>query len=177
MIAWGNLHLARPVVRENSFEIHQFDRVGKGCLSYMVLTSAGSAVIDPSRHNEYYADFAAAHSSPIRIVIDTHAHADHISGARELVRSYRARYFLHPFDPVHPMDVLRARFDFDPLWDGQELHLGESNIRVLHTPGHTLGEVSLLINDKFLLTGDTLFMSSAGRPDLGGKGEPWSHDL
>lgn len=177
MLAWGNLHKFRPIVREKNLEIYQIDRVGKGCLSYVLITPAGSLVIDPSRHIKNYLDFASEHGSPIRMVVDTHAHADHISGAVELARTTQAPYFLHPFDGVHPMDVLRARFEFEPLWDGKELELGGSKIRTIHTPGHTLGEVSLLINEKYLVTGDTLFICSAGRPDLGGKGEPWSHDL
>ncbi len=177
MIAWGNLHEFRPVVREKNLEIHQVDRVGKGCLSYVVLTPAGSIVIDPSRQVKNYLDFAASHGSEIRMVIDTHAHADHISGGAALSQAAQARYYLHPFDAIHPMDALRARFQFEPLWDGKELELGGVTIRTIHTPRHTLGEVSLLLNEKYLLTGDTLFIHSAGRPDLGGRGEPWSHDM
>lgn len=177
MIAWGNLHKFRPIVRDKELEIHQADRVGKGCLSYFVWTPAGSIVIDPSRHVKNYLDFAAARSSEIRMVIDTHAHADHISGGADLSHTARAKYYLHPFDAIHPVDVLRARFPFEPLWDGNVLELGGVTLRTIHTPGHTLGEISLLLNENYLLTGDTLFIHSAGRPDLGGRGEPWSHDM
>jgi glyoxylase-like metal-dependent hydrolase (beta-lactamase superfamily II) len=129
-------------------------------------------VIDPSRHVKNYLEFTGARGSEIRMVIDTHAHADHISWGATLSQAAQARYFLHPFDAIHPMDALRARFQFEPLWDGKELELGGVTIRTIHTPGHTLDEISLLLNEKYLLTGDTLFIRSAGRPDLGGKGDP-----
>lgn len=76
-----------------------------------------------------------------------------------------------------PMDVLPAAIHFAPLWDGQRLQVGKLNVEVIHTPGHTLGIVSLLVNNRYLFTGDTLFIHSFGRPDLGGQGEAWGHIL
>jgi len=80
-------------------------------------------------------------------------------------------------DAIHPMDVLPATIHFEPCWNGQTFQVGPLNVQVVHTPGHTLGIVSLLVNNRYLFTGDTLFLHSFGRPDLGGQGEAWSHIL
>ncbi len=106
----------------------------------------------------------------IACVIDTHVHADHYSGGRELARRAGARYCLHE----NARDAVK--FDFDPLSDGQSIELGNVKIKVLHTPGHTLESVCLLVSDArrgpepwFAITGDTLFVGSTGRPDLAGR--------
>lgn len=98
-------------------------------------------------------------------VIDTHVHADHISGGRELAEATGAEYCLHETAP--------ASFTFRRLRDGETLTLGNIVIHVVHTPGHTPDSVSLSIVDKtrgdepwFLLTGDSLLVGDAGRPDL-----------
>lgn len=103
----------------------------------------------------------------IKYVIDTHIQADHLSGGRSLAERTGAEYSLH-----NSADVT---FNFNPLIDNQELDLGNVNIRVLHTPGHTPESICLLVTDKtrgpdpwFLLTGDTLFVGAVGRPDLPG---------
>jgi glyoxylase-like metal-dependent hydrolase (beta-lactamase superfamily II) len=134
-------------------------------------------VIDPSRHVDEYARFAEQQSATLTHVLDTHAHADHLSGGVTLARRVGARYFLHPYDGIHPMDALPAVIPFEPLWDGQTLPMGKLKVEVIHTAGHTLGAVSLLVNDRYLFSGDTLFLRSFGRPDLGGQGEAWSHLL
>lgn len=103
-------------------------------------------------------------------VIDTHVHADHFSGGRELARRVGAPYCLHESNQG------RVRFDFTPLTDGQRLDAGNVVVDVLHTPGHTLDSISLLVRDLrrgnepwFVITGDTLFVGAVGRPDLAGR--------
>ena len=103
-------------------------------------------------------------------VIDTHVHADHFSGGRELARRVGAPYYLHESNQG------RALFDFTPLTDGQRLDAGNVVVDVLHTPGHTLDSISLLVRDLrrgnepwFVITGDTLFVGAVGRPDLAGR--------
>lgn len=103
-------------------------------------------------------------------VIDTHIHADHHSGGRELAHRCGASYCLHEFDRG------RTQFDFTPLADGQTLEVGNVRIQVLHTPGHTQDSLCLLVTDRrrgeapwFVLTGDTLFVGAIGRPDLAGR--------
>ena len=177
IVGWGQHYAFRPVAVENDFTIHQVDRVGKGCLSYVLIADGQMIVVDPSRHVDEYVRFAKEQGVAITHVFDTHAHADHISGGGELSQRTEARYFLHPYDAIHPMDVLPATIHFAPCWDGQTFQVGPLKVQVIHTPGHTLGIVSLLVNNRYLFTGDTLFINSFGRPDLGGQGEAWSHVL
>lgn len=105
---------------------------------------------------------------PIHYVIDTHVHADHLSGGPTLAKAVGAPYLLH--------EAAGARVAFEPLRDAQTLDVGNTQIRVLHTPGHTPESVSLLVTDLrrgdapwFVLTGDTLFVGAVGRPDLAGR--------
>lgn len=103
-------------------------------------------------------------------VIDTHVHADHYSGGRKLAEMVSAPYCLHESDT----DLVR--FPFHPLHDNEIIEAGNVVIRVLHTPGHTPDSICLLVTDKrrgdepwFVITGDTLFVGSVGRPDLAGR--------
>lgn len=103
-------------------------------------------------------------------VIDTHVHADHYSGGRELARRVGASYCLH--EAAREM----VAFDFEALHDGQRLDVGNVKVEVLHTPGHTLDSMCLLVQDArrgdvpwFVVTGDTLFVGAVGRPDLAGR--------
>lgn len=106
----------------------------------------------------------------IDYIIDTHIHADHLSGGRELAQRAGGQYYLHA--------SAAAQFAFTPLHDGQLLEIGNVSVQVLHTPGHTLDSICLLVSDNrrsaepwFALTGHTLFVGSAGRPDLRGEEE------
>ncbi len=103
-------------------------------------------------------------------VIDTHVHADHCSGGRELARRVGAPYCLH--EAAREL----VAFDFEALRDGQWLDIGNVKIEVLHTPGHTHESICLLVKDArrgdapwFVVTGDTLFVGAVGRPDLAGR--------
>jgi len=106
----------------------------------------------------------------IKYVIDTHVHADHYSGGRALAERVGAAYGLHESDK----NVVK--FAFVPLRDDQVLEIGNVGIRVLHTPGHTVDSICLLVTDRrrgnepwFVVTGDTLFVGAVGRPDLAGR--------
>jgi hydroxyacylglutathione hydrolase len=103
-------------------------------------------------------------------VIETHIQADHRSGGRELAKRTGAEYCLH--------ESSEASFDFHRLKDGDEIVCGNVIVRIIHTPGHTPESICLLVTDRtrgllpwFLLTGDTLFVGSVGRPDLPGNAE------
>ena len=105
-------------------------------------------------------------------VIETHVHADHLSGGRRLAEMTGAFYGLHESAQRH------ARYPFRPLKDNEILQTGNVLTRILHTPGHTPDSLCLLVSDLrrgeapwFVLTGDTLFVGSVGRPDLGGAPE------
>ena len=119
---------------------------------------------------EWFIDEARRAGVTIDYVVDTHVHADHYSGGRRLAQMAGAPYCLHESDRG------RVRFDFEPLEDGQSLNLGNVDVEVLHTPGHTPDSICLLVTDRrrgelpwFVLTGDTLFVGSTGRPDLLGR--------
>jgi glyoxylase-like metal-dependent hydrolase (beta-lactamase superfamily II) len=107
-------------------------------------------------------------------VIDTHGHADHISGGRALASKTGAAYYLHPYDAIHPFDVLPATFSYEFIRGGQRFPVGSHQIAALHIPGHTLGLVALKLGDEFLFTGDSIFICSIARPDLGGKADTWA---
>jgi hydroxyacylglutathione hydrolase len=142
-----------------------------GCAAY--LFGCGGlgkcAVVDAHEEDvDAYQAFSASKGMTITHVIDTHIHADHKSAGPALAAKVGAAYCLH-----ESADVGLA---FTPLRDGQELELGNTRIKVLHTPGHTPESLSLLVTDLrrgpepwFVLTGDTLFVGAVGRPDLPGQ--------
>lgn len=125
-------------------------------------------MVDPQLDVVQYLDTAQRNEMRIAYVIDTHVQADHRSGGRRLATETDARYALH--------ESAEVQFPFLALHDGQDLDLGNVSLRVLHTPGHTPESICLLVTDKtrgpepwFLLTGDTLFVGTVGRPDLPGR--------
>ena len=118
---------------------------------------------------EWFVTEAASLGVPISFVIDTHVHADHRSGGRELGHRAGAAYGLHE------SNLGRTAYEFMALRDGQRLDVGNVVVDVLHTPGHTPDSLCLLVRDLrrgdepwFVITGDTLFVGAVGRPDLVG---------
>lgn len=154
-------------------ELYQFVRLGKGCLSYMAISEGEAAIIDAVRFTEVFTKFAEEKGVKIKHVFDTHLHADHISGGRHIAAQTGATYYLPP------KDAEEVVFDYTPLTDGLTVQLGSSEIEVgaIYSPGHTIGSTSFVIDKKFLLTGDILFIDSIGRPDLAGLAEDWVGDL
>ena len=148
-----------------------FYRDDTGCAAY-VFGCGGcgvGAVVDPQEHDaDVYAEFAGTKGLRITHVIDTHVHADHRSGGRAVAGLTGGRYCLH-----RSADVA---FPFEPLEDGQGIEIGNTRVRVLHTPGHTPESICLVVTDLrrgtdpwFVFTGDTLFSGAVGRPDLPGR--------
>jgi len=112
----------------------------------------------------------------IRYVVDTHVHADHVSGGRRLAQSAGAKYVLHA--------GAAAEYEFLGVNNGEVLDLGNVQIQVLHTPGHTPEHISLLVSDKtrgpepwFLLTGHTLMVGDLGRTELASRAEDGARAL
>jgi hydroxyacylglutathione hydrolase len=112
----------------------------------------------------------------IRYVIDTHVHADHVSGGRRLAKATGADYLLH--------ESAGARFKFRGVKENEELDLGNVRIRVLHTPGHTPEHISLVVTDNtrgpepwFLLSGHTLMVGDLGRTELASSAEDGARSL
>jgi glyoxylase-like metal-dependent hydrolase (beta-lactamase superfamily II) len=133
-----------------------------------------AVIIDALRHTAPYLAVLERSGARVAAVIDTHAHADHISGGRALASRTGAPYYLHPYDAIHPMDMLPATFEFDFLHERRCIAFGNSTLDLLHVPGHPLGAVALLLDERFLFAGDTLFLDAIARPDLGGKAEAWT---
>ncbi len=174
MAAWGDHYEMRPIVESARLTILQISRPAKGCLSYVVASGGEALVVDPARHTDYYLHLLGERGWRVKAVIDSHLQADHVSGGIALARSLRVHYRLHPYDAIHPEDLLPAAFPYRYLEDEAAFPLGEVSVRPLHVPGHTLGMVNLLLDNRYLLSGDTLFIDSVGRPDLGGRAIAWA---
>jgi glyoxylase-like metal-dependent hydrolase (beta-lactamase superfamily II)/rhodanese-related sulfurtransferase len=160
-----------------SWELWQVNRRGKGCLSYVVRSGGDAIVVDPSRDVGWYESFVRQRlGAEIIRVLDTHVHADHLSGGPALAARARVPYF------VSAGEGSELRHPVEPLTDGQALSLGGRagvtlQVGIMATPGHTPGSTSYLVGQRHLLTGDTLFVKSVGRPDLGGHVVEWGRAL
>lgn len=157
---WNNIYDISPgnIHDTSSLQVYQIKRLGKGCLSYLLVAGNKAIVIDPARHIDVFINFIKKKKLQLIAVIDTHIHADHLSGGLTLSREYAVDYFLPEKSEVE--------FGFKKLEEIRK-SLKELNIRIILTPGHTVESVCLLLDDKYLFTGDTLFFKSVGRSDLG----------
>ncbi len=174
MVAWGDYYRSETIVEDSGLTVVQVSRPARGCLSYVVARGGEAAVIDPLRHIDRYLGLAASLGCEIHLVLDTHGHADHLSGGPALAATTGAPYFLHPYDGIHPIDVLPATIAYEFVSDGRSFALGDSELQALHIPGHTLGNVAYLLDGKYLFSGDSIFLESIARPDLGGRGDTWA---
>ncbi len=147
----------------------QITTPGLGCFSYVIGCPAAREmiVVDPKRDVQDYLDISRQEGMKITHVIDTHVHADHVTGAHELQSHTGCDIMMYETSPV--------TFNFTPLKEGQKLTAGNAGLEVMHTPGHTPDSLSLLVTDFsrgqepwMILTGDVLFVGDIGRPDLVG---------
>ncbi len=146
----------------------QVERFYLGCLahaSYMVGSEGVAAVIDPQRDVDIYLEAAARNGWKIEYIIETHVHADFVSGHRELAERTRAHIYLGVGSGAEFLHVA--------VTDGDEIEFGQCRLRFLQTPGHTLESICILMDDRSqpgrpasVFTGDTLFVGDVGRPDL-----------
>lgn len=171
---WYNYYDYKTVLETEDLSIYQISRVSRGDLSWVIISNKEATIIDPLRHIDKYINFIDQKGATIKFVLDTHVHADHISGGPAISNSLNVPYYFHPYDAIHPIDMLPGKVKYSYLKDGDIFNLGTAKIRVIHVPGHTLGNLVFLVNEKYLFTGDTIFIVSVARPDLGGKGETWA---
>ncbi|HEY0417779.1 MAG TPA: MBL fold metallo-hydrolase [Gaiellaceae bacterium] len=131
-----------------------------GCASYLVADrGAGVAVVvDPAFAIDQYVEAAADDGVRIERVLETHTHADHLSG--------HGRFALEHGVPTAIHAVAAPEYAFEPLADGDVIDAGDVQIRVLHTPGHRPEHCAFVVDERLVLTGDSLFVGDAARPDL-----------
>ncbi len=159
LIEWNNVFDTTEIINESDLKLVQIRRISKGCLSYFVYSNGEAIVIDPAQNISPYIRFAEEKGLSITQIIDSHLHADHISGARSLAKETGAEIYLNPQDPY--------KFEFNTIEEGFKFILNNKQLlRVISTPGHTPGSTSFVMKNIGILTGDMLFVDGIGRPDL-----------
>ena len=155
----------------------KIEQIYTGCLAqgaYYIESNGEAVVIDPLREVQPYIERATEDSAKIKYVLETHFHADFVSGHLDLAKKTNATIVFGP--------NAKTGFDSHIAKDGEELKIGNITITVLHTPGHTMESTSYLLrdengNDYAVFTGDTLFIGDVGRPDLAQKSDLTMADL
>ena len=164
MEAWSMVYDVTPIATSNDdLVILQMQRRSKGCLGYVVGSKeAGeAALVDVTRATDEFVGAARDYGFKITHILDTHIHADHISAGRRLADQLGVPYHLGK-----PAETREPNFEFDAIEPNDVITLGDVEIKAVHTPGHTTGMTSYLVEDEALMTGDTLFVESIGRTEL-----------
>lgn len=178
IVSWGDYYDLRTVAEFPAGKIIQVARPARGDVSFVVISDGAAAVIDPLRHIAHYQALVEAAGARFTALLDTHVHADHISGGPALAAASGATYYVHAYDAIHPIDMLPARIAYTHIDESVQISLGRTTIKTIWYPGHTLGQVNYLLEEpdggRYLFTGDGIFLRSFGRPDLGGRGEAWT---
>ncbi|MFV0438749.1 MAG: MBL fold metallo-hydrolase [Desulfopila sp.] len=172
--SWGNLLVPVQLTgQDEPFQLYQFIRPGKASCSYGLAFAGELMLFDPSRAIEVYQDFARQKKLRLIRTCETHLQADYIAGSRLLVETTGCEMV------ANAHDFAGAKINYTPLQDGQTLPFSGAGpeVTVMFSPGHTPGSTSYLIDNRYLISGDTVFLQSVGRPDLGGKVDEWSETL
>jgi rhodanese-related sulfurtransferase len=152
-MAWNTARL-----EDEKVKIIQVRRTGKGCLSYIIASGKEAVVIDAALDTTIYTKLAEENGWKIKYVLDTHIHADHLSRSLALSELTHAAFYMPEQD--------KLQYPVNKVGNGDILHFGSSQLKAIHTPGHTMESMSYAVNDRYLFTGDTLFTEGVGRPDL-----------
>lgn len=155
-MAWNT---AEVDVAGTEAKVVQVRRTGKGCLSYLIGSGAEAAVIDASLDPEVYVELAGSRGWRVTRVLDTHVHADHLSRSPGLAELAGAT--------LHVPEGAPVSYPFSALGDGEVVEVGSARLEAILTSGHTPESTCYLLDERALFTGDTLFIDSVGRPDLG----------
>jgi glyoxylase-like metal-dependent hydrolase (beta-lactamase superfamily II) len=169
---WGNLLVPQLINPGQQFELYQFIRPAKAACGYGLICNDEMMLFDPTRSINFYMDFANKKDVTIIKTFETHLQADYIAGSRLISEKTGAIFYGHD-------DFKNSKMKYTPLKDGDTFSFssGGPTVKVVHTPGHTPGSTTFIINDSYMLSGDTEFIQSIGRPDLGGKAEEWASML
>jgi glyoxylase-like metal-dependent hydrolase (beta-lactamase superfamily II)/rhodanese-related sulfurtransferase len=177
-VAAGRRRIHVPARRHGDIDSHpqgghvyfkQFLDEKVGCASYLIASrrSHEAVIVDPAVRIEPYVEILQQRDFRLALVVDTHVHADHVSGARALAARFGVPVALH--------ESAQVSYPFRPLHDGEDIPLGQLRLHVLHTPGHRRELISLLVvnperspEPSMVLTGDSLLVGDVGRPDFGG---------
>ncbi len=171
--SWGNLLVPVLLTPDEPYQLYQFIRPGKASCSYGLRYNSQLMLFDPSRNTDFYQEFAQTNSCEIVKTFETHLQADYIAGSRILSEQTGAEFL------ANEGDFTGANISYTKLADHENYGFSSPapEVQSLFTPGHTPGSTSYLIDGKFLISGDTVFIQSVGRPDLGGQVEAWSDKL
>ena len=169
MSRWNQVLIANNAIKDENLIIIQVEKVGKGCLSYIIGSNGEALVIDPTYPPIKYIEFAEKEGLKIKKVIDTHQHADHVSAASQLANRSNAELYFSAREE-YSLEHKKAK-------DGELISIGNKQIRVMHTPGHTAGSMTYVLDEMYAFVGDTLFVESIGRPDLRDKAEEFAMEL
>jgi len=164
MNGWAGIYEAVEVDGyDGAGTLVQYQRPSSGCLGYLLYDDDEAAIVDPLRAftDRYLAD-AAELGVDLKYALDTHVHADHISGVRDLDADG-----VEGVIPEAAVDRgVTYADEVTTAADGDEFQVGDATIEAVYTPGHTTGMTSYLLDDSLLATGDGLFVESVARPDL-----------
>ena len=161
MEGWSRVYDVVSIpTRDPGLDVFQVRRRAKGCLGYVVGSAGEAAVIDPTRHADEFVAVAEDAGYEVTRILDTHVHADHVSGGRRLADELGVPFHLGA------AAADRVAFDYDPIERNDAIRVGDAEIKAVSTPGHTTDAVSYLLDAEALFTGDTLFVESVGRTEL-----------
>ncbi len=166
---WGNLLVPKVVKEADAYTLYQFIRPGKASCSYGLSSGGEMMLFDPTRNIEFYMDFAKSKDCTIIKTFETHLQADYIAGSRQIAEATGADFF-------GGADFEGTKAGHKSVTDG-EIHSFSTSgpdVQVLFTPGHTPGSLTFIVDNSYMISGDTVLIQSIGRPDLGGEVDAWA---
>lgn len=169
---WDAFYVQSTIVETPRMKLVQVHRLATGCLSYAVVTGQEVIVVDPARHIEQYLAIAERENAKITHVIDSHVHADHLSGALALLMETKATYRI-------PLSELKDfQIPVEPMRPGT-MHIGSVDIHVLvmDTEGRAAGSALLVLGTECVLSGDTIAVGEVGIPDMPGSAQEWADKM
>ena len=171
--SWGNLLVPVLINPGEAYQLYQFIRPGKASSSYGLQNGNELMLFDPTRNTDFYLDFAKQKNCKLIKTFETHLQADYIAGSRMLSERTGAEFL------ANVNDFSGAKIDYSQLQDGAYYNFSRpgATVQCVFTPGHTPGSTSFIVDDRYMISGDTIFIRSVGRPDLGGQVEAWSDML